>query len=75
MELVTHGLYLRIRNPMYFFVDLMVIGLILALDLHWLLLIFAVFVAFQIRQARREAKVLQTKFGEVYSNYCKQTWF
>jgi len=74
-ELVTHGLYARIRNPMYVFVDLMVFGLILALHLHWLLVIFAVFVVFQARQARREAKVLQEKFGQAYLDYRKQTWF
>lgn len=74
-KLVTHGLYARIRNPMYVFVDLMVLGLILALHLHWLLVIFAVLVAFQARQARREAKVLQEKFGQAYLDYRKQTWF
>jgi len=74
-ELVTHGLYARIRNPMYVSVDLMVFGLILALHLHWLLVIFSVFVVFQARQARREAKVLQEKFGQAYLDYRKQTWF
>ncbi len=74
-ELVTHGLYARIRNPMYVSVDLMVFGLILALHLYWLLVVFAVFVVFQARQARREAKALQEKFGQAYFDYCKQTWF
>jgi protein-S-isoprenylcysteine O-methyltransferase Ste14 len=74
-ELVTHGLYARIRNPMYVSVDLMVFGLILALRLHWLLVIFAVFVFFQARRAGQEAKVLQEKFGQAYLDYRKQTWF
>jgi protein-S-isoprenylcysteine O-methyltransferase Ste14 len=74
-ELVTHGLYLRIRNPMYVSVDLMVFGLILALHLHWLFVIFAVFVFFQARRAGQEAKVLQEKFGQAYIDYRKQTWF
>ena len=60
---------------MYVSVDLMVFGLILALPMHWLLVIFAVFVVFQARQARREAKVLQEKFGQAYLDYRKQTWF
>jgi protein-S-isoprenylcysteine O-methyltransferase Ste14/lysophospholipase L1-like esterase len=51
-ELVTHGLYARIRNPMYVSVDLMVFGLILALHLYWVFVIFAVFVVFQARQPR-----------------------
>src|ERR1700689_3591014 len=32
--LVTHGLYSRIRNPMYIFVDLMFFGIILILQCH-----------------------------------------
>jgi len=53
----------------------MIFGLILALHLHWLLVVFAIFVVFQARQARREAKVLQEKFGQAYIDYRKQTWF
>jgi protein-S-isoprenylcysteine O-methyltransferase Ste14 len=74
-ELVSHGLYYRIRNPMYVFVDLMVFGLIFVLRLHWLLAVFAVLVAFQVRQARREARVLQEKFGRAYLDYRNATWF
>jgi protein-S-isoprenylcysteine O-methyltransferase Ste14 len=74
-ELVTHGFYARIRNPMYVFVDLMVLGLILAMRGYWFLVILGVLVVLQIRQARREAKVLQEKFGLSYLEYRKQTWF
>ena len=74
-ELVTHGLYSRLRNPMYVFVDIMLFGLILALHLHWLFVILPVFAVFQARQARREAKVLQEKFGQAYFDYRRQTWF
>jgi protein-S-isoprenylcysteine O-methyltransferase Ste14 len=72
-ELVTHSLYGRIRNAMYVSVDLMIFGLIFALGLHWLLVVFAIFVVLQAQQARREAKVLQEKFGQVYIDYRKQT--
>jgi protein-S-isoprenylcysteine O-methyltransferase Ste14 len=74
-ELVTHGLYARMRNPMYVFVDIMLFGLILALHLHWLFVILPVLAAFQVRQARREANVLQEKFGQAYFDYGRQTWF
>lgn len=74
-ELVIHGLYARIRNPMYVFLDMMVFGLILALHLYWLLVILAGLVLFQVLQARREADVLHAKFGQAYLNYRKQTWF
>jgi len=74
-ELVTHGLYSKIRNPIYVFVDMMVFGLVLALHWHWLLVIFPVFVAVQARQARREARVLQERFGQAYLDYRERTWF
>lgn len=74
-ELVTHGLYSHFRNPMYVFVDIMLIGLIVALNLHWLFVILPVFVVFQSLQARREAKVLHEKFGQAYLDYRKRTWF
>ena len=74
-QLVTHGFYARIRNPMYVFVDLMVLGLILALKGYWFLVALAVLVVFQARQARREAEVLQKQFGRSYLEYRKQTWF
>ena len=73
--LVTHGLYSRIRNPMYVFVDVTTFGLILAVNLPWLLLFLAVWIGLQARQAGREAKVLQEKFGQAYLDYRKQTWF
>lgn len=74
-ELVTHGLYSRLRHPMYIFVDLMGIGLTFALHLYWLLVIFAILVVFQVRQAQREAKILQEHFGQAYLEYRKRTWF
>jgi len=74
-ELVVHGLYSRIRHPIYVFVDLMILGLILALGLRWGLLILPVVAVVQIVQARRENRILQAKFGQAYLDYCRQTWF
>ncbi len=53
----------------------MIIGLIFALQLYWLFIVLPVLVILQIRQARREAKVLLEKFGLAYIDYRKQTWF
>ena len=73
--LVTYGLYSRIRNPMYIFVDLMFFGIILVLQWHWPLILLAMFVIFHVHQSRVEAKLLRNKFGQQYLDYRKQTWF
>jgi protein-S-isoprenylcysteine O-methyltransferase Ste14 len=73
-ELVTSGLYSRIRNPIYVFVDVMIFGSILALHLYWLFAIYPLLVAMHVFRARREGKVLQEKFGQAYVDYCNQTW-
>jgi protein-S-isoprenylcysteine O-methyltransferase Ste14 len=74
-ELVTIGLYSRIRNPIYAFVDVMIFGLILALHLPWLFALYPLLVAMHVVRAHKEAKVLREKFGEAYLDYCSQTWF
>jgi protein-S-isoprenylcysteine O-methyltransferase Ste14 len=74
-ELVTLGLYSRIRNPIYVFVDLMIFGLILALRLYWLFALLPILVAMHAFRAHREAKVLLEKFGQAYLDYRKLTWF
>jgi protein-S-isoprenylcysteine O-methyltransferase Ste14 len=74
-ELVSLGLYSRIRNPIYVFVDVMIFGLILALHLYWLFALFPLLVAMHVYRAHQEAKVLQGKFGQAYLDYRNQTWF
>jgi protein-S-isoprenylcysteine O-methyltransferase Ste14 len=73
--LVTHGLYSRIRNPMYVFLDVTLLGLIFALQLPWLLLLLAVLITGQVLQSRREARLLEQRFGPAFLAYRKQTWF
>jgi len=73
--LVTHGLYSRMQHPMYVFVDLTVCGIALALH-HWnVLLLLFVLLPLQRRNAGRECKALQDKFGERYEIYRQGTWF
>jgi protein-S-isoprenylcysteine O-methyltransferase Ste14 len=73
-KLVTHGLYSRIRNPIYVFGGLAIAGFFLFWDPRFLL-IFLILVPMQIYRARQEEKVLAEKFGEEYIRYKQRTWF
>lgn len=74
-NLVTTGLYSRIRNPIYVFGALIFLGIIIWTGRPWLLLILAVLVPMQIYRARQESKVLEAKFGAEYLEYKRKTWF
>ena len=73
--LVTSGIYSRIRNPIYVFAAIFLIGLALIVGRPKLLVILAVLIPMQIVRARREAAVLEAKFGDAYREYRKHTWF
>ena len=74
-ELVTHGLYSKIRNPVYFFGSLFIAGLFLYIGRPWLLLSFVLLIPLQLFRIKKEEKVLQEKFGETYLEYKRSTWF
>jgi protein-S-isoprenylcysteine O-methyltransferase Ste14 len=72
--LVTTGLYSRIQHPMYVFLDLFLMCIIVAIDLPTLILAWALVVALQAIQAYREEKILSTAFGAEYKAYEARTW-
>jgi len=74
-QLVTHGLYLKIRNPMYVFSSLLIVGFALATQLPLVCLILVVLVPMQLFRARQESQILEQKFGDEYRAYRKNTWF
>jgi protein-S-isoprenylcysteine O-methyltransferase Ste14 len=73
--LVTHGIYSRIRNPIYVFGSVMIAGMMLFFLHPEYLLIFAVLVPMQTIRARRESAVLEAAFGDEYRRYKEGTWF
>ena len=73
-QLVARGVYSRIRNPIYLFGSLFLTGYILLLGRPWWLLVFVGLLPLQIWRARKEAQVLEAKFGEEYRRYRAGTW-
>jgi len=74
-KLVRTGLYSRIRNPIYVFGGLTIIGLLLLAGQPILLLLLLVLIPLQVVRIRREEKVLAEKFGAEYEEYKRGTWF
>jgi protein-S-isoprenylcysteine O-methyltransferase Ste14 len=74
-NLVTHGLYSKIRNPVYLFGAVAMAGFFLILQKPALWILFVLLVVMQIVRARKEAQVLEAKFGDEYRAYRAQTWF
>jgi protein-S-isoprenylcysteine O-methyltransferase Ste14 len=74
-QLVTHGIYSRIRNPIYVFGTIVFTGLFLFLERPLLLLLLVPVLIVQITRARAEARVLEEHFGDDYRRYKAATWF
>jgi protein-S-isoprenylcysteine O-methyltransferase Ste14 len=73
-QLVTRGLYSRFRNPIYVFGGIGIAGFVLAIERPVFLLAFLVMIPLQIVRSRREARVLEEKFGDEYREYARHTW-
>jgi protein-S-isoprenylcysteine O-methyltransferase Ste14 len=74
-QLVTNGVYSKIRNPIYVFGVVMLAGFVLVLHRPVLWFAVAAIVIMQLVRARREATVLEAAFGDAYREYRRKTWF
>ena len=74
-QLVTQGIYSKIRNPIYVFGSVLFAGFILVLQRPSLWILLAVVVIAQTLRARKEARVLEAAFGDAYREYRRKTWF
>jgi protein-S-isoprenylcysteine O-methyltransferase Ste14 len=74
-ELVTKGLYAKIRHPMYLFQIVLFLGLAMVSRavITYGFCIFAI--VFVIWRVRRENRILEEKFGDAYRAYHEQVWF
>jgi protein-S-isoprenylcysteine O-methyltransferase Ste14 len=73
--LVTHGLYSKIRNPVYLFGGLMIAGLFVYSGNPWFFLLFLILIPLQVIRLRKESQVLEATFGDSYRSYKRHTWF
>ncbi|MGZ7066528.1 MAG: methyltransferase family protein [Candidatus Aminicenantales bacterium] len=74
-ELVTGGIYSKIRHPIYIFGLLLLLSFIVCLRKPIWLILWGMLVVMQVARARKEERVLEAKFGDTYRDYKKKTWF
>lgn len=74
-QLVTDGIYAKIRHPIYIAITLVLIGLGGMVQNWNFFYIIGVIVILLIIRAYMEEKKLAAAFGQEYQDYKKQTWF
>jgi protein-S-isoprenylcysteine O-methyltransferase Ste14 len=74
--LVTHGIYSKIRHPIFFGVILVYLGMeFIFQSIYGLLLVIFVLIPFYVYSAIEEEKMLSKTFKDKYAVYKKKTLF
>ncbi len=71
-ELVTSGLYRRVRHPQYFGLLLITIGMLIQWPTIITAAMWPILMLMYYRLARREEREMEARFGERYSAYKQQ---
>jgi protein-S-isoprenylcysteine O-methyltransferase Ste14 len=74
-RLVTTGLYSKLRHPIYVFVGLAFLGLIVAWQEWDLLAVWVIAALVLFLKSRREEQTLIQAYGAEYLEYRRRTWF
>jgi protein-S-isoprenylcysteine O-methyltransferase Ste14 len=74
-DLITKGLYSKIRHPIYVFGTLLFLGLALVVRSTTIYVFCAILLVRNIWRAGQENRVLEEKFGDAYRTYRKHVWF
>jgi protein-S-isoprenylcysteine O-methyltransferase Ste14 len=74
-QLVTRGIYSKLRNPIYVSGTIFVTGLLVMIQKPYLWIVLGPIVIVQAVRARKEARLLEAKFGDDYRLYRNRTWF
>lgn len=74
-QVITKGIYLKIRHPMYVGIILIHLGFPLAFNRMWTLLSAVLWIGMVLLWRAWEEQELQKKFGKKYLDYKKRTYF
>lgn len=73
-QLVTYGIYSKIRHPMYWGINLTFVGLTLIYPKIWFAVISLIVIVYFSFRMKRETKYLLETLGGEYQNYKNKTW-
>jgi protein-S-isoprenylcysteine O-methyltransferase Ste14 len=71
-ELVTSGVYSKVRHPGYLGLVLIYFGFALGFAVVWMLIPAVIFTVLTYLTARKEEKFLKDQFGKEYEEYARQ---